>query len=404
VDYVSWIRIEDEFMMIDDVSHTATDIILTVKRGIFGSAAVAHTAGKKVMTPVYGGSKSVIKSDATYSGHPDVQLENKALRYCLRHWTNLAAEFIWERILFTFSPEDVDDCPEPLGGHNAIWCDITSSTPYGQGDWQGNQMLGWYDGPPIPPAVGADISRLISNDIHGYGQLPKVQRLRELAGPGVYFYANNTTGSAGTQSRNEDLVNPLKGGYDGGSFENYLKLDEEVISGTPTGRWIVPSNWVFVVERVMRGFANDWPLVLWERSDYDFPQQVALKQRYERFAYGSTMLAYRPGTKVSYGYTPEAPAGSIVWPRPPNRMFWDFGTPNTFPTAVASLLSGGVYRRKFSRGLVLVNATNDPVAGVALGGDYWDVTLSEHEKPSSYPATRTNTVTVPAGDAMFFLA
>ena len=90
---------------------------------------------------------------------------------------------------------------------------------------------------------------------------------------------------------------------------------------------------------------------------------------------------------------------------PDDLFFWNFGSPQTNPTAISQLQVGttaGLFRRNFANGVILLNMTASAQTVDMGSTTYWDVMDLDGSGDPSRIATRN--VTVPAYDAVFLLS
>jgi hypothetical protein len=144
---------------------------------------------------------------------------------------------------------------------------------------------------------------------------------------------------------------------------------------------------------------NNWPAIYWirwSRSGNSGSVNDPAVARYKRFSYGSLLLAYRAtANRFQYG-------GPWAFDRPDQLYFWNWGQPVSLPSSVNQLAApgeAGLYRREFSNGLILVNASNEPITS-RLEGTFYDVSAAT--KGSSPAAVQS--VTIGAADAAFLLS
>jgi hypothetical protein len=352
-DVVSWIRIDDELMQIVGEPRVSGDAVeLDVVRGIWGTTRVAHAASSEVMSPVYIGSATAAASDVSLAGAPNVNDARATLRYAIKICDRRGSGFIADRIASTFGAG--------LQGYSGIWLDVSSCNQYNNADATGTPIAQWND------AAASKMTR----DLYGQAQRRKVEHLRERF-PGVWL-GGNSLGSDNDCTR--DLLGNL---YDGGVLENFANPTG---SGTP---WDAEMRQAFAI------WQHDWPGMFWMRWNR-FQTDPA---KYQRFAYGSVLLGYRPSaTRPLLG-------GPFGLAAPPELFRWDLGAPLAQPASVdATRVQNGLYRRDFTNAVVLVNPTTQPI-GMSLDTTYWDVS---RDGSDGNPAPTTS-VTVGGRDAAILL-
>ena len=109
---------------------------------------------------------------------------------------------------------------------------------------------------------------------------------------------------------------------------------------------------------------------------------------YKRFAYASTLLAYRQtANRYQYG-------GSFNLDKPAELYFWDWGTPQGNPTQLSDVAVPGtpLYRRDFQNGFVVVNPSGSTV-NYNLGGTFYDTVHEVNGVPSPVPRWRSGRTT-----------
>ncbi len=349
-DFVSWIRVDDELMqVVAEPALDGGDVVLTVRRGLWGTRPAPHAAGTRVMAPTYIGNRN---GDPSLAGTPARDDPNVPLRYAIKIWTPEGWGWIADRIQATFGPD--------LQGYNTVWLDVSSCFQDNHADPFGNPVFGWYD----------DADTKMTTAAYGAAQKTKLAGLRARF-PGVRFTGNNLY-------QNDPCSNDLLGGaYDGGVLENYAR----------------PTNgpWSSQMDQTFKVMASNWPAIFWVRWD---SASVGDPAAYRRFAYGSVLLAYRAtATRYQLG-------GPWDLSRPHELFFWDWGSPQGNPTRLADLAVPGtpLYRRDFQNGIVVVNPSASRVA-YDLGRTFYDVV---NKDALGRPRAVTR-ITVGPADAAFLL-
>ena len=351
-DVVSWIRIGNELMQIVEPPAASDGVItLAVRRGIWGTDIRRHRRGARVQSPVYVGSSP---QDADLAGTPAVNDRDVPLRYALKIWTPAAQRWLIGRIHATFG--------STWQGHNAVWLDTTSCVQYSNADPYGNPVFGWDE----------RVDAKITPDRWGAAQRDKVQAVRR-AFPQKKVLANNLSNRNACTER-------LLADVDAGAFENWLKWG--------SGHTL---DWTGSMAQLLDVQRRNLPAMLWVRWGDGLAGSAA---QYRRFTYGSYLLARRPAARrTMYG-------GPWELRRPEDLFFWDWGDPSGAVSTVAELRVGGtpLYRRRFHRGVVLVNPSTSPNT-LRLGATYYDVVdRTRRGRPRA-----VTSVTVPARDAAFLL-
>jgi hypothetical protein len=355
-DFVSWIRVDNELMQIAGApTVSGANISIPVRRGLWGTGAAAHTAGTKVMSPVYIGSTSAVASDGNLSGSPVRNDPNYPLRYGIKIWQSDAYNWIADRIEATF--------PTSTAGYNTAWLDVSSCSNYNNADYSGEPLSPWND----PAGTKMDQAQW------GSYQKAKLAGLRGLL-PGMKFTANNLGGDNISACTNDLLAT-----YDGGVMEHWMK---------DNAAWTL--DWPKNMGQAFQVQENNWPAIYWVRWNYDYTGSEA---QYKRFSYGSLLLSLKTGAnRYQYG-------GPFGMNRPDDLYFWNWGAPAGNPTSIDDIdLGNGLYRRDFANGIVVVNPGESPVT-YNLGATYYDVnSLNGSGDPSA-----VTSVTIAKNDAAFLL-
>lgn len=355
-DFVSWIRVDDELMHVVGAPQLSGGVVtLTVRRGLWGTAARSHQEDTRVLSPVYIGSKDAHHSDSNLSGSPVRNDPDYPLRYAVRFWRADGYRWIARQITRSLG--------SGLSGYDTIWLDVSSCYDYNNSDPYGNQVRAWDD------RDGASFTR----DGYGTAQRAKLAGLRN-ALPGVRFTMNNLGGN--TDDCNRSLIQAA----DGGVLENWMK---------PDGSW--PLNWSDQMRFHIDIQSANLPGIYWVRPERAFRGD---EDAYLRFAYGSLLLGYRPSaTRFQFG-------GPFDLSKPPDLLLWDWGRPLTTPGNVEDVRVAGtpLYRREFDNGIVVVNPGGS-AASVSLGGTYYDVV----RRTSSGEPRAVTSITVDRKDAAFLV-
>jgi hypothetical protein len=352
-DVVSWIRIDNELMkVVAPPRQRGGDVILRVRRGLWGTRPTRHGARTRVMSPVYVGSASL---DRGLSGAPSRNDANYPLRYSIKIWKTPAHRWLIRRIRTTFG--------RGFQGYNAIWLDTTSCVQYSNSDPFGNQVFGWNDPAHAKLTPGA----------WGRAQRQKLRAL-DRAFPHHKLLANNL---GNTNACTEQI---LRSSVDGGAFEHWMKW----------GTGGVAFDWSSDMTQLIQVMRHNWPAMLWVRWDQHASADPA---QYRRFSYGSMLLAQRPrARRVMYG-------GPWGLQRPDDLYFWNWGRPRETRRTIGALRVPGtpLYRRDFAHGVVVVNPGSSAVT-LRLGRTFYDASHTSGGRP-----TAVRSVTIPGHDAAFLL-
>ena len=383
-DVITWVRLEDEILRVRAVDDGGANLALTVDRGYFGTAPVAHPPGTRVLSPVYVGSTAAVRWDYGLAGSPHVDRSDRTLRYALKIWQGPhdgpqhdVITWIAGRIRDTFG----QGRPAPaLQGYNAVWLDITGCDPYNNADAYGHPVAPWAD--PLETAM--------PRGQWGAYQIVKLNGLRrvldEWGYPDLQFAINNLAarGTEGDACLDRLLAHP---GVAGAALEHWLSRSQ---------------LWEAQMAQHFRIQLHDWPGIYWAKSGEIGPQWTV--DQYLRFTYGAYLLAYRPASRRS-SYA--APFGLDA---PPALFLWQWGAPKSIPTSLDDLRtgnggtvdeSGTLYQREFDNGMVLVNPGDLPVDWT-LPTSMWNVSAADRRSQEDSLPTRR--VMVGARDAAFLLA
>ena len=334
-DFVSWIRVDNELMqVVAEPQLNGNNVVLSVRRGLWGTNTAAHAANTRVMSPTYIGN---VNGESQLNGTPMRGDQSSPLRYALKLWQPEAGNWIADRIQATFGAG--------LQGFNTVWLDVSSCFQDNHADPYGNPVFGWYDAGDTK-MMGAQ---------YGAAQKAKLAVLRSRF-PGVKFAGNNMTYN---DACSNDLLNNA---YDGGVLENYLKME-------------MGANYASQMDLTFDSMANNSPALFWTRFDYLFNGNV---DAYKRFAYGSALLAYRQSAnRYQFGQT-------FNLDKPAELYFWNWGTPQGNPSQLSDVAIPGtpLYRRDFQNGFVIVNPSGSAV-NYNLGGTFYDTLHEVNGDPSA---------------------
>lgn len=351
------------------------NVVLQVKRGIWGTAKSTHAANSKVLSPAYIGSTEM-------NGTPSKNDPNASLRYVIKFW--LPDGYRWQanRILRTLGDGRTVADGGKLVHYDTVWLDVSSCSQYNIADPYTSGIEVWDD------LAG---SRMTKDNWGKYqrwklnGQNESGGGLRDLVkhqNPAVKVkFTGNSMLKLASDSCNTGLLSNL---YDGGSLEGWLKgnFDDQMALG-------------FAIQK------NNWPGLFWVRDDasYGGPVPNGKKFTHRRFTYGSYLLAYnKNATNPQYGLT---------WGlnKPDNIYFYDFGDASQTVNSLADLSIGdGLYSRQYSKGLVVVNSS-DSSKTYTLNKSYYRIGGVEDSKADldSAPQAVKGSITIGPKDAALLL-
>jgi hypothetical protein len=362
--FVSWVRIDNEILKV--IAAPTVDglgnVTLSVERGMFGTTSAVHSAGTRVLSPVYVGNKNSGISDQNFNGTPLRANTRFPLRYGIKIWDPVGYGWIVNRITTLFGPN--------MQGYNTIWSDVSSCQMYNYASAYGDQLAPWNDPATTKMTVTA----------WGAHQLDKLAGLRA-AFPTMKFIANNfrTRPSPSIDPCNTQIIQ--QGFWDGVDIENFLK-------GLPN----TTDDWTTEMPQNFQIQLNNWPATYWTR--FSRGGVTVPPDQHLRLAYGSLLLAYEStATAFQFG-------GVFGLTKPNNLLLWNWGAPHGNPTSVGDDAVAGtpLYKRSFDNGIVLVNPSAASYT-YNLGATYYDVVnLDTAGNPSP-----TTSVTIASGDASFLL-
>ena len=317
--YMAWIRLGDEILRIDKAATTPEGWIrLTVRRGIWGTTAVPHQAGKSVFQPVYCGivrrGGEFTPNGENLGGSPD-QIGQASLRYLImvqkpEFWKWLARKT--KEIL--------------AEGYNGPWYDCTCAMWINHANAYGVQVTPYdYD----------KKQELTHEDFRLYNQM-KLDYIYKTF-PNGEFYVNWVWPQYYFDNGTDRLMFSGENGYhpiSGGAVEMY-------------GSHMIPWKSTMKMHRDM--IDNDYRVVFWQKGGHG--------DEFILFAYGSYLLMQEPTAPHCFGghWSEDGPYGLFT---PPSFLFWDLGTPlESFRDITDAELPStpGVYRRRYSKGIVVVN-------------------------------------------------
>jgi hypothetical protein len=343
-DFVSWIRVGNELMKVVAAPTAADGVItLSVRRGLWSSDASPHPSDARVMSPVYVGG-----DNGGFDGSPSADSTQLPLRYGIKIWTASGVRWIAARIRNTLGKR--------YQGYNAVWLDITSCGLSNTVSATGPPIVPWDDRAKTP----------LTSPRWGEYQEDKVAGLRRRL-DGLRWFGNSLHWT--TPCNLELLGTSLQGG----ALEKWLNNNE---------------SWADAVQQSLVIQRRDLAGIYWARWN----QGVADEARYKRFTYGSLLLTYRSSAdRFQYG-------GPWGLAKPERLFFWDLGRPITNPNDLAELRApSGLYLRRFSNGLVVVNPTANSLT-TAVGAGYLEVSDLTGAQP-----TPVDSVTVASHDAAFLM-
>ncbi|OPZ15781.1 MAG: hypothetical protein BWZ10_01670 [candidate division BRC1 bacterium ADurb.BinA364] len=330
--YVAWIRLGGEILRIDQARALEDGTIeLAVRRGIWGTKAAAHAQGAMVLQPVYIGANTGIDAPDNYlSGRPDANAPQPGLRYAFQVQKADFQQWLGDKCQAIF-----DD------GYDVVWLDVSVSTWYNNANAYGYPVVPWNLAAAAP----------LDNSTYREYQQRKADALFARF-PNGRFFINNVKGSCYFKAGQDRRQLSGEGGHhplSGGSMEMYASAPNE-------------EQWREIVDMTLDFVRSDFWGVAWAKGG---------RGKYWQFAYGTFLLAYRPGARLMF-----APGESGGLPnKPAEFLYWDLGEPlETFDSAedARHAHAKGVFCRRFAKGLVLVNPSTAASETVHLDGEFYD--------------------------------
>jgi hypothetical protein len=378
--YITWLRVEEEYMKIVGVSLARADpeaepgAIVTVERGLWGSAPTLHTANVSVLAPIY----------HSRGGWPEGG--SGRIRYALDQSRSWVAEYNAEAYT----------TPDLLDG---LWLDCMGVLGFQSHDSCGGNVRGLM--------FNASGDRRYGKAGYVDGQRAMVARIRaQTAARGAtVLYANNVD----DWDNAPELLQPHVL-LDGGAKEGFIG------SGSGgcgfVGSWHIEDEdkWAQAVSGVMNVSQGDFPVMpMTGSAGCESPQlasmETAARAVVEDFAYASFLLAAGTRTQmlgiVPYRLRDREEMTSKnprieMYLHP--RYYFPLGSATqTSPTLEGYRISACTYARRFEFALALVNpATNCSDARLPLNGTWYD--------PQGDPSVPITSVAVPAQHGQILLS
>jgi hypothetical protein len=396
--YVSWFRIDDEcFGIIAAPTVSGSNVVLQVRRGMFGTTPAAHAIGDSVYAPIYIGrlnDPTTAAADCGLRGGPN-RIDAYQLRYGVAIGDAEGADWVAEQIEDPKSFNQLGAGSQPWDGYDSIWYDVSGPFRYNNADSMGSGRDPWNftASQPFSSAQGWSNEQKFKFNRHRTRWTG--ERADALAyAPGIKFIANGA------------LANwPV--------FQTqYPSIDFGIAE-----RWLADG----VIEQYdlqvpFDCYASTTPkksIVLWQKGDFGTNAQA------RRWEYGVIMMAYRAGARdrVQLGDQFDAWNATTGTATKPDRFFfWDLGDPTDAPTSWATVKtitdanSRVAQYRVFANAVVVVNnnanqfsfARNQiPTSVLPAGVELYDVSAIGHT--GTPPTTQTTSKTILAKDASIFL-
>jgi hypothetical protein len=339
--YVAWLRLDDEILRIKAVETLPDGAIrLVVNRGEWGTRAVGHSASSIVLQPIYYGSISRDGSENYLSGFPDSRGQQRSLTYLLMMQRPQVWEFVGDKVARL-----VDD------GLQDIWLDCSVSTWNGPTNAYGDKIQAPYD---------VDKKRDCDRESYREYQQRKLDYLFHRFA-GARFYVNWFFPQFYFENGTEKLLFSGANGHhpiSGGAIEMYAN-DRNM-------------DWKQLMHMQLDMIANRYTVTSWIKysgrgDDSDMPRE------YKLFGYGTYLLVFEPGASQYWGGAWKAEGRQQF--AAPDFVYWDLGKPlESFSEIARAEVPGspGMYRRQYTKGLVLVNPDGKNARTAKLNGEYYE--------------------------------
>jgi len=341
--YVTWIRIDDEYMRIEKWKPATGRI--TATRGFAGTNPERHAGGTAVLSPVYIG----IKGTTVWTGYyPDGP--GRFLRYALRNDHKAMYDFKIAQIIKVIKADESD----------GPWLDIM-----GMGFFNQSNM----DGRPVRPwnfKTGKTYTREeYRDDIQRKAQYFRSQ-IERATGRRVIMVANNLSGKYFPEDGFGKLYllptaikpDPLDGlvleGFAGEFLNNHLRTDKSMIGNIQI---------VMDMEKNRLGGYLSYDNCASRRART--PEEARQKELHERYAYACYLLGAEASGTVRFGIAAYRRPGQDnpkphLWLHP--QYFYRIGAPKqtvAYQDIEKYQLPGyATYCREFENGFVFVNLSS----------------------------------------------
>jgi len=346
--YVAWLRIGEEIMRIVAATAKGDEITLTVVRGIWGTAAASHGQDEAVFQPCY-------TQDSIWAGRPDANAPQVGIRYPLQVNNPTFHQWLGDKCARIFD-EDYD----------VAWLDISTSNWFAYCDAYGVLVSPW----------NYEAQGVYDRESFREHQQRKHDALMQRFPRGKFFINNVKWGSYFGEGHERLLLSgdERHRRVHGGSIENYAFTKAE-------------EPWRKVVDCSIDFVRSDFWGIAWTKagkmgleSIYDNRTKI-----YEQFAYGTFLMAFEPGCRFLFGRGGE---GHSIYTPLDQVYYIDLGQPlERFARAEEAAVKEhpGLYRRRFAKGIVLVNPTQNEIGRVALDGRMFDADVNEEVQEVALP-------------------
>ncbi|MEL7450629.1 MAG: hypothetical protein AAFN78_15555, partial [Pseudomonadota bacterium] len=349
-DYVTYVRVGDELMRIEAVS--ANGETVTVSRGFQGTPAVPHASDAIVLAPVYTGPGFNQQTTGSIPGNAQGVLP----AYSLQVGTPAGGLFFARKVADLLAT-----------GADGAWLDICSPKFFNQLTAVGKHVTPW----------NLESGHEFSYDERRLHQDRKLNSIQQfvLSSTGqwpVLLANNNANGKYFEEGgRGMDFVLPTPA--------KPLPVEgvvlEAAFSEAPLGDYFNEARWLRNLSTITHGGQNGLPVWPWIKSAYsDYRVDSPETEDFEYFDYASALLGWELGSGAAISLPLFAEAQPTRRLNLSQWLFFDLGEPvDRVPfDAIEALRVEGTrsYLRRWSKGVVVVNPTDEDDASVALPGQY----------------------------------
>ena len=338
--YVTWLRIGDEVMRIEQVVRKGDTIEASVRRGIWGTQATAHSAGSRVLQPVYCGAVRPNGAEYYLSGLLGGNSPQPAVRYIMQQQHPAFWEFL-ARKTEGILREKIDP-----------WYDCATSSWINHANAFGDR---------ITAPLDLETGRLLDRDRLREYQQRKFDALAQRF-PDAQFYLNWVFPQWWTGTGQERLMFTGENGY---------RPVAGAVIEMHANHQFMPWRSLMTMQLDQRD--RNIRALAWAK-EADRGDDSAMDSEYQFFSYCSHLLVYEPGAPQFWGgaWKPRAPYGRFT---PPDFVFWQLGRSSQRFTSIDEAEVSeveGLYQRQFEHGTVVVNPQDEKTLRLALEQPMFD--------------------------------
>jgi hypothetical protein len=341
--YVAWLRLDEEILRIDKAEATPEGKIrLTVVRGYWKTKGAPHGLSTPVLQPVYCGSVGPNGREYYLSGLPDGDSPLPGLRYVLMQQRPEFWAYLGDQVQGILDE-----------GYTGAWLDCAVSSWINHSDAYGVRIAAPYD---------VDLKRLLDRETYREYQQRKLDYLFQRY-PKGHFYVNWYFPQFYFDEGHEKYMFSGENGHhpiSGGSIEMYANEHN--------------MQWLPLMKMQLDMAKHKYTVVSWVKRSDNSDGEWGMTEEFRQFAYGTFLLVQEPQNPNYWGaaWKPDGPHGQFTAPA---IVYWDLGKPlEHFDDISQAQMSGapGIYRRRYSKGVVLVNPDFDQQRDVNLDGELYD--------------------------------